>query len=854
MLTTRRPHKEIALRPSRGALTKVASQEEKEYYKEREFRILDALQALREGKLPTNDQALEWIEYMQRSGWLETAKPQLSSDGRKLFGHLSELMDTMKRVVTEKNKDERIQEFLFHTRLATEAGLKESRGTGIGGIPSKDQAQMREAMNAASTMGRLLVTNQKFRDILGDIFEIVEDIFGRQSASMKQKIRGQPSDDQQYGSYGGMGEQGYGGDRDGYGSRGDDYSQRYNTMGYGGRYGDSQYDQDRSRGNSGQDSSEERGLVPRAAGALAAYGSQIPQEKIDQLVQKLKETLMEIASNEEFQSSLDYIIDTVSDLMSRGGGLLGRGFRQSRRDANVLHATMELKGIIEDFANGHSLNPLFDAIYEMYMHYQKDVFFKTYIDEVREFIYRSIKDPEFLGNPNYDGRARVLIERGRDIMTRNYQRDTDRLVREMNGFMTAYSSDPVTTALAENMRHITNDLMYDSEGNMTFKAELFNDFRNVILPALVKELRFIAIPRIEHRDPNIDLILDNIIVTSDNFLPNVFEVKMENAAILSPRNEIQDEYTHTFTLNTFQIQADVRDVSFFYRKKTGFPRMSDHGVADFTISGQGITVLTTVQYNRWDPHRTLIPRKVQCRVDELNVNIHHSNHDTLYKFAGGMIKGTLRKAIARAIEDNILNWIDYADEQLTVMKTKQRSEKKTTFDFTRQFVPGFMRRGAAEAQKGGSKLASAAKRATGRGQDRGDRYESMGAKRREDNEEQYRKPRTGDRYEFMGAQRRGQGQEDMYPRRSEDEQGMYGSRRGSEEYGYPRDQYEGGYYGREQGRGGYGGQYGQGRGDYGRGDGYRSQDDYYRRPSRDSGYGYGGYDSQRYEEPEYARM
>lgn len=44
------------------------------------------------------------------------------------------------------------------------------------------------------------------------------------------------------------------------------------------------------------------------------------------------------------------------------------------------------------------------------------------------------------------------------------------------------------------------------------------------------------------------------------------------------------------TLTLSQIQADMRDVAFYFHKKTGLPRLKDSGLADVFLGGKGITV------------------------------------------------------------------------------------------------------------------------------------------------------------------------------------------------------------------------------------------------------------------------
>ena len=58
----------------------------------------------------------------------------------------------------------------------------------------------------------------------------------------------------------------------------------------------------------------------------------------------------------------------------------------------------------------------------------------------------------------------------------------------------------------------------------------------------------------------------------------------------SPYNTINDVSHHEFTLTFGHVQADMRDVAFYFRKKSGIPKLTDSGLADVLLGGQGLTV------------------------------------------------------------------------------------------------------------------------------------------------------------------------------------------------------------------------------------------------------------------------
>lgn len=58
----------------------------------------------------------------------------------------------------------------------------------------------------------------------------------------------------------------------------------------------------------------------------------------------------------------------------------------------------------------------------------------------------------------------------------------------------------------------------------------------------------------------------------------------------SPYDSITDESHHEFTLHFGQIQADMRDVAFYFNNKKGPIKIKDSGLADFVLGGKGLSV------------------------------------------------------------------------------------------------------------------------------------------------------------------------------------------------------------------------------------------------------------------------
>ncbi|KAH9925997.1 uncharacterized protein B0H18DRAFT_359560 [Fomitopsis serialis] len=163
------------------------------------------------------------------------------------------------------------------------------------------------------------------------------------------------------------------------------------------------------------------------------------------------------------------------------------------------------------------------------------------------------------------------------------------------------------------------------------------DIRKVIVPTRVG---YVWIPRVEYTDHALDLVIESLALSGRNLFPNLVTIEAHNFLKFSPYNAIQDEGRHEFNLTFSQINADMRDVSFCFRKKSGFSQLSDSGIADVLLGGHGLTVTARVASSGKD-HSSVV-KDVHVKVDTLKFSIRDNKHDPLYKslrpLATGLVK------------------------------------------------------------------------------------------------------------------------------------------------------------------------------------------------------------------------
>jgi hypothetical protein len=82
-----------------------------------------------------------------------------------------------------------------------------------------------------------------------------------------------------------------------------------------------------------------------------------------------------------------------------------------------------------------------------------------------------------------------ILESGRQFWDQKYKEHFDNLFDAIGKWFSAMGEDPLNKRFGEDWARLTRDLLFDSEGSLKFKTDLWSDIRNVILPMMVQQVR-----------------------------------------------------------------------------------------------------------------------------------------------------------------------------------------------------------------------------------------------------------------------------------------------------------------------------------------------------------------------------
>ena len=441
------------------------------------------------GKFPTNKQIDVALTSAVESKMLANPSTQLSEEGRELVKDLRDVIDSAKWLWLKKNYNEELQNFLYHTIQTSTT----PDSTNINVPVSKDQAQQhgQDVLNGLRTLGRLLITNGQFRKLLEDITLLGRDMAADGANKVTSKLRpdqdrldriDEPAPDHQW--------------HETPPSLGELKDQAKSK--FQGASGQAQDDanavkQDAARGATGQSDAEtaarraadehanqtSRSDVDQQAGGSAGLQSakdrisekipdehkqkaqevkesnkqqakdyfkqKVPQERRDQAIFRLKKMVVEIQQHEDYRDAIDTLISLAEEYAHHTKKVARDTKGEAQRtaeDNNLQKALTELRTLLENFADGTSMDDIFDALDDLITDANNDPEFSRWWSDVDKFIRKCLQQDGYIVKDESTEEWNRLSEQGRYFLNDRYKEHTDRVTDEVNRFFDYMAKDP----------------------------------------------------------------------------------------------------------------------------------------------------------------------------------------------------------------------------------------------------------------------------------------------------------------------------------------------------------------------------------------------------------------------------
>lgn len=393
-------------------------------------------------------------------------------------------------------------------------------------------------------------------------------------------------------------------------------------------------------------------------------GDKMPKERREQVIYRMKKMVTEIQSHQDYQQA----IDTLLTLAERYTGHTKNVTQQSVGTVKQAHgndhlsmAEADLKSLLERFANNTSFDDLIASINEVYRDADRDPEFKGWFRRVNTYIRRCLKETGYIMEDSSTTEYNEIYDKGQFLLRDRYKDHTNHIMDEFKFIADQFAADQQSQAFGNSMDKLFKHLGQDENGKPTFKPHLLKDLGQVIIPSIFENVRYVPVPRIEYSDPQFDAIVENLVIESDNLMPNLFEVGNDNYMRYG-RSGNSSAFSHAVMVSASGIQCDLRDVSYYIKRKQGFPKITDLGVADIHLGGEGFSFkLKLATADAKDRRNFFKVEKIDVTIKHLDVKLKQSRHKLLFNIFRPLLFKVVTPVITKVIEVQIRKAINDLD-------------------------------------------------------------------------------------------------------------------------------------------------------------------------------------------------
>jgi len=650
----------------------------------RKLQIYGIINAFQNGKVPSNDQIDVALNSFLESKALSNPSSKLSPEGRTLVSDTREVVKQAKYLLLSKNHGNLLQDFIWQTQRF------DPKSVSVPGAPiDKDTATQHgnKALEGLRTLGTLIITNGQFRKLLKDSTILLRDMAGDAATNAAARVKpsdedlsqiDRPAQDNTWHEPPKINKDALREKAQGY-YKGNPKEDAKDVAAHGTSVAQ----------NGGAGTSTE---VNAQSGAQAAAGTlqqkaeenfddetkdkarakkeeyrgrareylkkKMPQDRRDQTIWRLKKMVLECQQHPDYQTAVQTLLDLAEEYGGHANRMAhgGSGTVQDAR-SGLAQAEGDLKTLIERFANGTSTDDLWSSINTIYEDADKDEELRNWFRSMNQYIRRCLQEQGYVLDDSSTEDWNRLHDRGNYLLRNKYRAHTDRIVDEIKFLADQFDQDPQNKEFAASLNKLFTDLGNDENGKPVFKPHLVKDLTDVILPAIFENVAYIPVPRIEYSDPQFDAVIENLVLESDNFMPNVMEIASENYMRFG-RKKIANKSKHSIDVKVSGIQMDLRDVSYFIKRKEGFPSLTDTGVANILLAGDGFSFrMKMSSADEKDPQNFFKVDKIDVDIKHFQIKLAKSNHKLLFNLFKPLMLNVhrpgLQFALGKAIKDEI---------------------------------------------------------------------------------------------------------------------------------------------------------------------------------------------------------
>ena len=441
------------------------------------------------------------------------------------------------------------------------------------------------------------------------------------------------------------------------------------------------------------------GLVKTGKDAFSSLQNNVSGDQKETLLYRLKETVLKLRKRNDYSDS----VSTIGLLIKRYALTYSRAVDQTistaQEDVNTNdaldRAVRNLWSLLSSFGDRKQWELLEEKVNKVMEHSQKDPEFENLMMDVGNSVQKLLTDPDFFDSA--DKKIQELRDKFKNLDSESSLRtDIDDALSQLQITFQSVIEDSDISRLISTTSKIISIL---SPTHTATNSDLIDDALHIFIPLLIQTIQYVPIPRVEISVPEIDLLLENLIIepgvtiNNTSFLPYKLRIETYNdLEIRKAKFRTTSKVTSKVTVKVDGISVRADEVGFWLRAHSGIFRLADEGIASFQLDERGIDIHMDIEIGKEKIEKILTLKAVRVHVHKLSYTLSKSKFSWLAWLVKPILRPIVRKVLEKQLATAIADGIHAANRELLFARERLRATRISDPQDIRTFVKAIMTR------------------------------------------------------------------------------------------------------------------------------------------------------------------
>ena len=614
------------------------------------------LRALTKGSMPSTEQVILNLRTLLASDVLNPDNPDLSESGRKLVRTCKNWLNVFIELLKRKNEKDQIQDVIWYmtkSRISIDINDISHQASRV-----QARANAQATYDSFRTVGSLLLTNSDFRLFLDDVSTIGRQVLSDTAFSVSRAA-------EQTGQELELSE-----------------TEQQKISGPGA-------DEKAATDQNGEEQAVKatkviaNGAVDVAKDAVVSARDNLKGDRADTLLYRLKQAVLNLRKRTDYNESVGIIAQLIQRYAKAYSRVAEVTLETAADDIDTNpaldKALRNLWDLLSSFGDRSEWEKLESDFNKLMEHSKSNPEFESFMNQVAKAVQNMLTEPDFFDHAVE--RIDELKEKSRQLNQESgFQEDFNELFKQIQRTVSSVVEDNDISQMYTATKRVYDTV--SPPGTLT-NPDLITDAINIFLPLAIRAVQYIPIPRLEVSVPEMDLLLENLIlepgktVNSTSFLPY--------RLLVSTKNDLEIRKAHskkTVTKTTSLMKISIngisvaaQDVGFWLRGHPGIFRFADEGIASFFLDERGIDVTLDVEVGRERLEQILTLRGVRVHIHKLDYTLRKSKLSWLGWLFKPLIKQMVRRSLEKTIAEQIATFLHAANRELLYARERLRATR-----------------------------------------------------------------------------------------------------------------------------------------------------------------------------------